>query len=114
MKYSSHHYLRTDATLGRYPIIEVDDNGYVVDIQENVNGIAEIERVKFYSGVIVPRFSFDGKFCFNSKADFCNQIIKSAKSKIVVGEMADFVLVTCFDQTTFVSNGNAKVEKLLP
>lgn len=54
MKYSSHYYLRSDGSLGLYPIIEVDEQGVIKNIVENPEGLFEQQSVSFFSGVIIP------------------------------------------------------------
>lgn len=113
MKYSSHHYLRTDGTLGRFPVIEVGTDGRITSVEEHADGLVETSGVRFYSGVIVPRFKQAQTLVFNSKSDFCKQISGRRQSDIVVGAKADFVLVFGFDQTTFVSSPMLNVSEIL-
>lgn len=103
MKYSSHLYLRIDGTLGRFPIIDVNAEGLIVEIIENEIGLTEIEGLRFYSGVIVPKFQIEKPFAFSSVADFCKKINLATKNKIKIGSYADFMLITGFDLNTFVS-----------
>ncbi len=63
MRYSSHLYLRTDGTLGRFPIIEVNDQGIITAITECGDAMSEIQRTRFFSGVIVPAFTACGDAC---------------------------------------------------
>lgn len=56
MRYASHLYLRTDGTLGRFPIIEVDDNGVILSVRECVDTLVEMPSTRFFAGVIVPGF----------------------------------------------------------
>ena len=54
MRYSSHLYLRTDGTLGRYPIVEVDSHGCIVSIRECGDTLVEMASTRFFSGIMIP------------------------------------------------------------
>lgn len=82
MRYSSHLYFRTDGSLGRYPIIEVDSGGRIAGVTECGATLREMGSQRFYSGVIVPRFIDDGELMndeacrramanFSSREEFC-------------------------------------------
>ncbi|MCQ2201243.1 MAG: hypothetical protein MJZ27_04060 [Bacteroidales bacterium] len=53
MRYSSQKYLRTDGTIGLWPVIETDDNGTITSIKEYPNGIPEMGHHFFESGLII-------------------------------------------------------------
>lgn len=85
MRYSSHLYFRTDGSLGRYPIIEVDADGRIASVTECGATLREMGSQRFYSGVIVPRFiDADGlmsdEACrramanFASREEFCRRV----------------------------------------
>lgn len=61
MRYSSHLYLRTDGTLGRFPIIELDEEGKIIKVTECGETLKEMASTRFFPGIIVPGFISDKK-----------------------------------------------------
>lgn len=128
MKYSSHLYLRTDGTLGRYPLIEIDKEGIIVSVSES-NGIAqEIAHTRFFTGIIVPSFALPDdnmKLSFQNKADFLNQINNNIATRaqqlnqtieqcsIAVGNKIELYLISGFDLNTFNGAERVNVQNLI-
>ena len=113
-RYSSHHYFRTDGTLGRFPVIEIDTDGRISGIEEHPEGLTETCELRFYSGVIIPRIKQQAQvLVFNSKSEFCAQIAAFKTTDIAIGRIADFVLLTGFDQTTFISSPGQRIVEII-
>lgn len=111
MRYSSHLYIRTDGTLGRFPIIEVDSKGVIVSILECGDTLSEMSSTRFFSGVIIPHIA---SFGFSSQQDFVNQCLSQMKannSYLTVGAQAHLMLVDSFDLNTF-DGSNARFRPL--
>ncbi|MDO4461408.1 MAG: hypothetical protein Q4C30_02740 [Bacteroidia bacterium] len=53
MRYSSQLFLHTDGSLGKWPLIETDENNVITSITEYSNGIPEMGHHFFESGLIV-------------------------------------------------------------
>lgn len=98
MRYSSHLYLRTDGTLGRYPIIEVDDTNTVVSIRECGDTLCEQAGTRFYAGVIVAGDETAGALHFNSREEFA---IAMKGREIREGDNRGLCLISDFDLNTF-------------
>lgn len=101
MRYSSHLYLRTDGSLGRYPIIELDSEGKIVSICECGETLHEMASTRFFAGVIIPKVN---PFTFSSKEDFINQCqfqLRSSQTTLSVGNKVQLMLVCSFDINKF-------------
>lgn len=53
---ASHYFLREDGTLGRFPVIEVDNSGVIVAVTEYDTAFTETAGVSFFGGIIAPGF----------------------------------------------------------
>lgn len=139
MRYSSHLYFRTDGTLGRYPIIEVDPGGRIVGLRECTDTLTEMGSQRFYSGVIVPCFvdadaadimsdeamrrAF-AQITFYSREAFCRSVgqltIGAARrcgrlpliGAIEVGSAPGLLLIDGFDLNSF-SPAGARMRRIL-
>lgn len=111
MRYSSHLYLRTDGSLGRFPIIEVDDKGMIVSVCECGDTLHEMASTRFFSGIIIPQVT---PFQFSSKDEFlsrCYSLSTDPESHIFVGSSPRLMLVSSFDLNSF--DGKSAVFSLL-
>ncbi len=55
-KVSSHYYLRPDGTFGKRPIIQLDNEGRIINIREAGDYFKEEAGLEYYPGIIVPGF----------------------------------------------------------
>ncbi len=97
MKYSSHLYLRTDGTLGKYSIIELDNENTIIGISECGNTLREEASTRFYAGVIVAG-TIDTCKAFEGKEAFI-ELMKG--HEVALGEKEGLSLIENFDLNTF-------------
>ena len=98
MRYSSHLYLRFDGTLGRFPIIEVDEHGVIVNIEECGETLTERAGTRFYAGVIVASREDDGEMTFDGKEDFLE---KMRGREVLLGAQRGLTLISGLDLNSF-------------
>jgi len=55
-KISSHYYLRPDGELGKRPIIQLNDEGRIVNVREAGDNFKEETSLEYYPGIIIPGF----------------------------------------------------------
>lgn len=108
MKYSSHLYLRTDGTLGKYPIIETDKHNNIVHIEECGDTLRERQSTLFFAGVIVAGKASNETLHFNNKAEFINLM---QGREIRLGDNSGLTLIEGFDLNTF-NTATAKERQL--
>ena len=58
-KISAHYCLLPDGTLGKWPVIVLDDNGRIEEVRVNAAQFREEPGLEYFGGVIVPGFIED-------------------------------------------------------
>lgn len=98
MRYSCHLYLRSDGELGRYPIIEVDDTGVIVAIEECGETLTERAGTQFHGGVIVT----NGAKLIGTRFVHRSEFMALTKGhEVNIGERAELFVIDNFDLNTF-------------
>ncbi|MCU4157893.1 hypothetical protein J1N10_18105 [Carboxylicivirga sp. A043] len=55
-KISAHYYLKPDGTLGKRPIIELDEVGTIIHIRELGDAFKEEPGLEYFPGILIPGF----------------------------------------------------------
>jgi len=58
-KVSAHYCLLPDGSVGKWPVIVLDDNGSIVEVRVNAAQFREEPGLEYFGGVIVPGFIED-------------------------------------------------------
>lgn len=120
MRYSSQIFLRTDGSLGKWPVIETDDNNVIISIKEHNGGIPEMGHHFFESGLIICTppdsltLSIDSlntayrqTIHSESKEEFISKVnevfgLNSPQKPIsLIGQKANIYLISGFDLNSF-------------
>ena len=123
MRFSSHRYLRTDGTLGKWPVIEVDDStGFITNITEHEGSVPEQGHTWFGAGIIVPGETFNIKSdafeidCFsNNELGLCSELIRrldNAKG-IKIGEKAWLCIIENINLHTYTNSDKLRVRTII-
>lgn len=109
MKFSSHLYLRTDGTLGRFPIIETDGDGVILSVVECGETLVEQASVQFFAGVIVPGFIASNEIAPQDGYIHRSDLIAESDDRLSFASKEDFC-----KKTTALSAGRARACGLYP
>ncbi len=55
-KVSSHYYLKSDGTFGKHPVIELDENGFILNVREKGEVFSEEPGLEYFPGILIPGF----------------------------------------------------------
>ena len=55
-KFAAHYVLMPDGILGKWPVVEMDDQGMVVSVAVNPGGFQEQPSLQYHSGILLPGF----------------------------------------------------------
>ena len=55
-KVSSHYYLKSDGTFGKYPVVELDENGLILNVREKGEVFSEEPGLEYFPGILVAGF----------------------------------------------------------
>lgn len=93
MKFSSHLFLTTEATLRRYPIVDVDPQGQIISIEFH-DSPSESAAVSFFSGVLVAGIVSPNLPSFVSREEFCTIVPKFITAPLGLTLISGFPLDT--------------------
>lgn len=55
-KISSHFYLKSDGTFGKHPVVELDDDGLILNVREMGEVFTEEPGLEYFPGILVAGF----------------------------------------------------------
>lgn len=55
-KVSSHYYLKSDGTFGKHPVVELDENGLILNVREKGEVFSEEPGLEYFPGILVAGF----------------------------------------------------------
>lgn len=55
-KVSAHYYLKPDGTFGKRPVVEIDDNGIILNVRELGDDFKEEPGLEYFPGLLIPAF----------------------------------------------------------
>jgi len=73
-KLSAHYYLRPDGKFGKRPIIQLDNEGRIINIRETGDAFKEEPGLEYYPGILIPGF-------VASYAETNTEIVKRIKAQ---------------------------------